>query len=270
MKLASWIKQNQGVFRPDDLQFIIQQIFPRGHAPEAVGDQSCLDDTQLAYLGSVKDSYRQGIPLAYILKKEEFWGLEFCVDSSVLVPRPDTERIVEKTIEIIREKGCRDILDLCCGSGNIAVSMEKSLSLKLRMVACDISFAALRIAAKNIRRHRCEVDLVQSDMFSAFQPGSFDLIVSNPPYVDPSYISAVQYEPYAGLAAGNDGLDFLFTIVDQAHRYIRRGGFLILEMGFYHRRALESCVRARRRYYRIKEWIKDYGNNWRGVVIQVK
>lgn len=226
-----------------------------------------LSRDQLSRLDRIKESYADGVPLSYLLEKEEFWGLEFLMSPAVLIPRPETELIVEEAIRIIKEKRFCDILDLCCGSGNIAVSIEKTLGIQIRMYASDISFEALRVAAGNRDRHHCTVRLVQSDLFSAFKPDSFDLVISNPPYVASCDISPALAEPYRAFAGGDDGMDYLLKIIDQAVHYLRRGGYLVMEMGSTHRGRLSPYIFAHDSY-RIEGWIKDYAGHWRGVVLQ--
>lgn len=178
-----------------------------------------------------------GCPVAYLLGYKEFWGLPFRVNRSVLIPRPETELVVEKILTLPLSPEPL-ILDIGTGSGNIAVSLAKELP-SARIMATDISKRALRLAAVNARLNQVDnVRFILSNLFKAFEQSQmrFDLIVSNPPYVahdDWQKLdrSVRDFEPKKALLAGQDGLGFIRRLVRKAGQYLQPAGFLVMEIG---------------------------------------
>ena len=188
-----------------------------------------LSQTELTTLDVAATALRDGMPLAYLTGRLEFWGLEFVLTRDVLVPRPETETLVEAGLAKI-QPGQR-VLDLGTGSGAIAIAMAKSADAVVH--ASDSSAAAICVARDNASRLGADVFFSTSDWFSALT-GQFNLILSNPPYVadgDP-HLPALRYEPSTALISGADGLDAIRTIVAQAGKYLEVDGWLIVEHGF--------------------------------------
>ena len=180
-----------------------------------------------------------GEPLAYIVGYKEFFGITLKVDSRVLVPRPDTETLVEWSLEVLRLQttlAALDIADLGTGSGAVALAIAHSLRQQARLahiVAVDASSDALDVARANAKKLALEVQFAQSHWLEAVS-GNFHLIASNPPYVaagDP-HLSALVHEPLEALAAGADGFDDIRQIVRQAPDSLHAGGWLLLEHGY--------------------------------------
>lgn len=176
-------------------------------------------------------------PLAYLLKTREFMGLEFYVDENVLIPRPETELLVEKTLEIGKNKAGEKrvkVLDLCTGSGAIAVSLAFFWPLAA-VTAVDISSEALKVAQKNAAQFQVEVDFRQGDLFQPAQGEQYDIIVSNPPYVSVEEYEQcspeVRREPVSAFIGGQDGLDFYRRIALEGERYLTPGGTVLVEIG---------------------------------------
>ena len=174
----------------------------------------------------------KGKPLQYITKTQEFFGMQFYVDENVLIPQPDTEILVEEVIEIAKKENKKRILDLCTGSGCIAISLSENLD-NANVTATDISETALEIANKNDRKRK--ITFKQSDMFENLCDEKFDIIVSNPPYIKTKVIESlekdVQQEPKLALDGGEDGLKFYRAITENAYKYLNNDGYLCLEIG---------------------------------------
>ena len=177
-------------------------------------------------------------PIAYIVGNREFMGLDFYVQEGVLIPRPDTEVLVEEVIEIAKDKGQIEILDIGAGSGAITVSLAKYLE-NAKLTSVDISEIALEIAKKNAISNNVEdrINFVKSDLFSSLNKNQkFDIIVSNPPYIKREVIDTLDkqvkdFEPYNAREGGIDGLDFYRAITTQAKDYLKEGGVLAYEVG---------------------------------------
>jgi release factor glutamine methyltransferase len=175
---------------------------------------------------------RSGEPLAYITGRREFYGISLHVTPDVLVPRAETEQLVELALERLAARA--RVLELGTGSGAVAVALA-SARRDLRITASDISLAALAVARRNAIEHGVEIDFVQGGWFDAVGPEPFDLIVSNPPYVaagDPHLQQGdLPFEPRLALVAGDDGLTCIREIAVGARERLRRGGWLLLEHG---------------------------------------
>ena len=194
--------------------------------------------------GETNDSYRrlvlkrgERIPLAFLVGHREFWSLDLAVDGRVLVPRPETEGIVEAACELLRP-GCR-VVDVGTGSGNIIVAVASEIK-RGEWHAVDISPSALEVAAANVRNHGLEgkVSLARSDLLEVFDPpcGRFDAILSNPPYIPRAEIDRLQpevagHEPRIALDGGADGLSIVRRLVEAAPAHLRPGGLVIMEVG---------------------------------------
>ena len=192
-----------------------------------------------------------GEPLQYITAHQEFFKLDFAVTPDVLIPRPETEAIVELALEILRPDQSARLLDIGAGSGCLAISILKELP-NPRAVATDISASALKVARRNAERHGVtdRLRLIESDLFSAMASDDvFDLLVSNPPYVPEADLKSlqpeVQYEPAAALAGGVDGLATIRRILRDAPRLLCAGGYLIFEIGFGQSESVGALVGAR-------------------------
>lgn len=186
----------------------------------------------------------QGEPLAYIVGHREFFGLEFMVDKRVLVPRPDTETLVEWALEVLAGLDGASVIDLGTGSGAIALSVKKHRPDAL-VEAVDASADALAVAAENAKALSLAVTLRQGSWLTG-TTARYDLIVSNPPYVaaqDP-HLAALEHEPLGALAAGADGLDDIRAIAAQAPSHLKPGGWLLLEHGWDQAEAVRGLLRA--------------------------
>lgn len=174
-------------------------------------------------------------PLQYLLHTQPFLGRDFYVDERVLIPRPETELLAERAIAALREHLHPVALDLCCGSGALAVSMALEVP-GAQVHAADLSPDALAVTAKNAELLGASVTLHQGDLFTAVPEIAFDVIVSNPPYIPSADCLTLQEEvrrePMMALDGGADGLDFYRRIASDAPKFLRPGGVLLLEVGF--------------------------------------
>jgi release factor glutamine methyltransferase len=177
---------------------------------------------------------RAGEPVAYLTGKREFFGLAFKVTPAVLIPRPETELLVEAALARLAPQAAARVLDLGTGSGCVAIAIACSRP-RARVTASDSSRAALALARENAARHRVRVAFVASDWFEALGGERYDLIVSNPPYVaqgDPHLEQGdLRFEPRAALVAGRDGLECIREIVQGARAHLAPGGWLLFEHG---------------------------------------
>ena len=178
---------------------------------------------------------RAGEPVSYITGWREFYGLALRVTPEVLIPRPETELLVELALERLSPGAPAHVLELGTGSGAIAIALASERP-GLAIVASDVSDAALALARRNARDHGAEIDFVLSDWFDALRPGQFDLIVSNPPYVPAKDAHLkrgdLRFEPRLALVGGDDGLACIREIAMRAQNRLRRDGSLLLEHGY--------------------------------------
>ena len=186
-----------------------------------------------------------GEPIAVILKQKEFWSMMLDLNEATLVPRPETEILVEAVLSETPEDEALSILDLGTGSGAIALALASERP-QARITATDISAEALDQARQNAKRHGLSVRFVLSDCFDALGDAIFDVVVSNPPYVkdhdDALEDSAARYDPSHALFAGSDGLDCIRRICKDASDYLVPGGFVALEHGFDQKDAVASLL----------------------------
>lgn len=177
---------------------------------------------------------RAGEPIAYITGEREFYGLSLHVTTSVLIPRPETELVVDQALTLIAGRKTPKVLDLCTGSGAIAVSIAHA-RLDVQVCASDASAEALDVAFRNASRHAVAVRFVQGDWFITLAEERFDVIASNPPYVadGDSHLAQgdLRFEPHAALRGGPDGMDCIRRIAAAARTHLTSGGWLVFEHG---------------------------------------
>lgn len=231
------------------------------------------------------DRRSKGEPVQYIMGSQEFMGLEFIVNENVLIPRQDTETLVEDALEIINTGTLRgedmdvkrkewDILDLCTGSGAIGVSLAR-IANKVNVTCSDISEGAIKVAKENAQKHGVakSVKFEQGDLFKPFskhfRKQKFDMIISNPPYIKSSVISTLQkevceHEPLSALDGGESGLDFYERIVSGVGSHLRKSGVLLLEIGHDQGEAVSGLLSRNGEFTSIRV-LKDLANRDRIV-----
>lgn len=258
----------------NEAELLFTQIMKCDRLSLYLNKDKLIDKQDALFISSVLKRRVAGQPLQYILGRADFMGLGFKVTPDVLIPRPETELLIEAAVSRLRTTNCEprttNLLDIGSGSGCVAVSLAALLP-KARITATDISGAALEVAKENARLNMVaeRIDFVQADLFPA--SGRYGLIVSNPPYVPTAQIDKLQpevkYEPRIALDGGADGLNFYRRIIKEAPDYLEDGASLLLEIAFDQREAIEELLRNSQSL-RLEEVIRDYNNLNRVAVIK--
>jgi release factor glutamine methyltransferase len=206
--------------------------------------------TELAWIhyGRYLNERLQGKPTQYITHRQEFYGRDFYVDGRVLIPRPETEHLVETALEYLRAAPAEHVLDVGTGSGAIAISI--ALEAQRTVLASDISFPALEVAGRNAETHKARVQLLQADLLEAVAPASIDLLVSNPPYVPGADAANMQvevreWEPPVALFAADDGFMIYRRLISAAEIAVKPGGRLMMELGYRSLDGVSQMLAAR-------------------------
>lgn len=244
---------------------------------------SVLDDGRCDMFFDLLDRRANGEPVQYIVGTQEFMGLTFKVDSRVLIPRQDTELLAETAIAELQQRkkllGSLRVLDLCCGSGALAVSIACNVP-KLEITASDVSGDALEVARENAASHANtkEIEFVKSDLFDAFPRNKkgegrkkFDVIVSNPPYIRTEMFPSLQrevavYEPRLALDGGESGLNFYRRIMKEVPAFLAKDGVLLLEIGSEQAEDVQELAREQTQCDFETEVRKDLAGHDRVVV----
>ncbi|GAF52267.1 peptide chain release factor N(5)-glutamine methyltransferase [Psychrobacter sp. JCM 18900] len=238
-----------------------------------------LTDSEIALFNDGVVKMQQGIPLAYLTGQQEFWSLSFNVNEHTLIPRPDTEVLVEQVLNWINDHSTclsnKRLLDLGTGSGCIAISLAHELKhANWQVVAVDLSSEALKVAQHNaVSNNVADVEFVQSSWYQALpicDEPQFDIIVSNPPYIDETdeHLAHLKAEPISALSAPNQGLADIEHIVQQATKYLRTGGLLAIEHGYDQGDAVRQLFLNSN--FESVDTAKDYGGNDRVTLGQAQ
>lgn len=226
-----------------------------------------IEKTEKEVFDGLIDRRIKGEPFQYIVGNCCFFGYDFLVNESVLVPRADTEVWVEKVIKLAKEIKANSILDLCTGSGCIAITLKKELKDVL-LYGVDISEKALAVAKENAKINNADVKFILSDLFNDLPMNKFDIIVSNPPYIPSKEIQTlakdVQREPIIALDGGEDGLEFYRKIIKKAKEFLEENGYLALEFGHDQAEKVEKILLENE--FEVLDIIKDYSGNTRAII----
>lgn len=235
---------NAGIENPAiDVRILLEKASGKSAADLIVSDQDYMPDTAYVYFQELLGARIAREPIAYILGEKAFWSLDFTVDENVLIPRPETEGLVERALNIIKDTPNPHILDIGTGSGAILISLLHELK-SAAGVGADISPEALDIARTNaLRNHvadRCT--FIQSDYLSGIDE-KFDVVVSNPPYIDSAAMNQLMpdvelYEPELALSGGADGLLAYRAIISGLHKVLKSNGHVVFEIGFDQKQAV--------------------------------
>ena len=228
-----------------------------------------VDPEVLTEYERVVEKRAEHVPLQYITGEQEFMGMTFKVNSNVLIPRQDTETLVEETLKVIEPQ--MEVLDLCTGSGCILLSILKNAPA-VKGTGSDVSKQALLVAKENAKLHNLEADWVRGNLFDNIT-GQFDVIVSNPPYIAQTEIPSLmpevaQFEPIQALDGGPDGLDFYRRITEEAPKYLKENGYLFFEIGFDQGAAVKQLMMDAG--FKEVAVIKDLAGNDRVVKGQIR
>ena len=268
------ILKNNNITEPNiKARLIMQYVLNKPREYLLVYDKETLMLRQeVNYFKAIK-KLCQGIPIQHITHRQEFMKMTFYVDENVLIPRQDTETLVEEVIKISKKIGAKKILDLCTGSGAIAVSLAKYIE-KSQITAVDISKKALNVAKLNAKNNEVEnkITFVESDLFNNIKKEKYDIIVSNPPYIKKEVLKSldkeVQKEPKLALDGGYDGLDFYRKIINKAEEYLKFNGYLCFEIGYDQKEDVEDLLKNEEKYTNI-QCIKDLCDNDRVIIAKL-
>ncbi len=215
-------------------------------------NQKLTDQEEQDYLKYI-EQLKQGEPIEHITHQKEFMKLNFYVDENVLIPRQDTEILVEEAIKIAKKIKAKKILDLCTGSGAIAISLAKYLE-NVDLTALDISGKALDVAISNAKNNHVQdkITFIESNLFQNLGKQKYDMIVSNPPYIKRKELETldkeVKKEPKLALDGGEDGLAFYRTIIEQGYEYLKYGGYICLEIGYDQKEEVMQMIEGKKQY----------------------
>lgn len=256
---------NAGIYEFSDIDWICVEV--TGKRRSELAFIRAFSESELSKINKALEKRLNHIPLGYIFGKTNFYGLDFIVNENVLIPRLDTEILVEKVISEInsRSEKC-SVLDIGTGSGAIAVTVAKETNANV--TAVDISPLALEVARKNAELNQVDVEFVLSDLFENMENRQFDFIVSNPPYIESAEIDRLMpevrfHEPILALDGGRSGVDFYEKIIERSNKFLKPNGKLFFEIGYNQG---ESIAKLMKNKFKNICVYKDYSNNDRVVV----
>ena len=228
-----------------DAQVLLCHVLQCNSAHLAAWPEKPLDDAQQRHFLQLIERRRQGHPVAHLTGLREFWSMDFMVDESTLIPRPETETLIEYVLEKHSHQAALKLLDMGTGSGAIAIVLAKE-NPGWQVHACDISPRAIQLAERNREKHAINnLTLVKSDWFSDIEDRDYDIIISNPPYIDaddPHLDQGdVRFEPASALISANQGMKDIEQLCSQAKGYLKNAGWLIVEHGYDQAEQVADC-----------------------------
>ncbi|QHB17417.1 peptide chain release factor N(5)-glutamine methyltransferase [Mannheimia pernigra] len=251
-----------------DANLLLQAVTKRSKSSIFAFSETELSESELVELAEKLARRVKGEPMAYILGQREFWSLPLKVSTATLIPRPDTERLVELALDFaykrLENQKNLQILDLGMGTGAIALALASELGKKAQIIGVDFQAEAVKLAEENRENlNFSSVQFLQSDWFSALANQRFDLIVSNPPYIDAEdenlTVGDVRFEPLTALVADNNGLSDLQNIIKNAPLYLKLQGALMLEHGWQQGEQVRNLFDLN--VWEAIETVQDYGGN---------
>ena len=252
-----------------DSEILLSNILNKNRDFLFLNSSSIVSDYNIEIFNKLLERRTKGEPIAYILKKKDFWKSTFFVNKDVLIPRPDTEILIEEILKISNENQKLSILDIGTGSGCIIISLLKDRP-RFQGTAIDISKNAINVAKYNAKIHHLEnrIKFYKSSVDNFFK-GKYDLIISNPPYINKFYLKYLEkdvigFEPNLALEGGIDGFTVLKRVIKKSSRLLKTGGKLILEIGFDQKLRVRELLKKEK--YFVNKITKDYGNRDRCVI----
>jgi release factor glutamine methyltransferase len=244
-----------------DARLLLEHVGGMTHTDLIAHPERAMSPAQASRFAALISRRAAGEPLAYLVESAWFHGLEFTVNPAVLIPRPETELLVELAAQRARARETPCIVDLGTGSGIVAVALARCCP-RARVTATDVSAGALDVARGNAARHGVAVRFLEGDWYAPLRGERFDLIVSNPPYVaddDPHLaLNGLPFEPRGALEGGGNGLDCIRRVIAGAARHLEPGGGLLLEHGYD--QAAETRALLRKAGFRdVASWRDDAG-----------
>ncbi len=229
-----------------DAEILLCHVLKKNRSYLRTWPERQLDSEQFSQFTHLLAQRQQGQPIAYITGSREFWSRDFQVNHDVLIPRPDTETVIELCLQLIQNNPTAKLIDLGTGSGIIAITLAAECP-QLQITAVDSSIKALNIAKKNAAlNHTPQVTFLHSDWLQQVPQDNFDFIVSNPPYISPSdpHLAEgdVRFEPDSALIAEQQGLQDIIQICAQSRHYLNKGGYLILEHGYQQKTQIHAIL----------------------------
>ena len=263
------LKQS-GVSNPQlDCEILLSNSINKDKKYIILNPKQILNDGQLSDFKSLIEKRKKGEPIAYLINKKEFWNNEFFVNKDVLIPRPDTELIIEEVLKIYSKNTHLQVLDIGTGSGCILLSILKERKY-FYGTGIDISKKSINVSKFNAKKLNLEnrVKFFHSSVDN-FTVGKYDIIVSNPPYIELvslKYLEKdiVNFEPKLALSGGFDGFSKIRKVINKANCLIKKNGKFILEIGFNQKNKVKEILKQEGFY--INKAVKDYGNNDRCII----
>ena len=265
---ANELKINQIKTSKLDAEILLSSVFKKNREEILINPPDKINDKMIDLYKQLIKRRSQNEPIAYILKKKEFWSKDFEVGVGALIPRPETELMVEELVKIFKNKSIF-VLDVGTGSGCILISLLSELE-KSKGIGIDISNFSILLAKKNVKKHNMTSKIkIEKKKISDFYNKRFDLIVSNPPYVKSNEIKWLDkdiknFEPLIALDGGNDGLDVIKKVIYKAKEILKLNGLLSLEIGNGQYQKVSEILKKNN--FRIKYIVKDYKDNRRCLI----
>ena len=248
-----------------DIAPLLSLVLGKSNTQLYAQNDYALGDKQQQQLENFIQQREQGVPFAYLSGKKGFYHLDFKVTKDTLIPRPETELLIDITLDLLNKNQKYQVLDLGTGSGIIAVTLA-DINPRWKVSATDFSQAAINVAKINATTN---INFTQGSWFDAVTDQTFDLIVSNPPYIEENdaYLDDLTYEPQTALVSGVDGLDDIRIIINNAPEYLNKDGYLLLEHGYNQQTEIVELLSIN--FTNIQTFM-DYNSRDRAVLAQLK
>ena len=266
---ASILRENQIINPQLDSEILLSESIKKDKKHIILNPKEILKSEYLNNFNNLIERRVRGEPIAYLINKKDFWKNEFYVDKNVLIPRPDTELIIDQVLKIYPNNSQLQVLDIGTGSGCILLSILKERA-NFYGTGIDISKKSINVSKYNAKMLKLinRVKFYNSDVDN-FKIGKYDLIVSNPPYIELSSIKYLEknvanFEPKLALNGGSDGFSKIRKVISKAAVLIKKNGKLILEIGFNQKNTTEQLLKKEGFY--INKVLKDYGYNDRCII----